>query len=106
MPNRSRQKGDREERAIVNNHKALGIKAERTLESGKRSDGSSTWDINLETPIGSLKGECKVKKSGFKMIYDWLKNDFLTIRTDGNERLYIVPERIWEKIMVALKEKK
>ncbi len=108
MPNRSREKGDREERTVVNNHRALGFKVERTLESGKRSDGTEPVDILLETPVGTLKGECKIKKTGFKMIYDWFSKgavDFLTIRADNKERLYVVPERIWEKLMVYLKER-
>lgn len=108
LPNRSKQKGDREERSIVNLHRALGFTCERTLESGKRSDGSDPWDITIETPIGELRGECKVSKSNFKMLYDWIAKgddvDFLTIRRDGEERLYVLPERLWEKFLVTLKD--
>lgn len=108
MANRSKQKGDREERDIVNKHRDLGFTIERTLESGARSDGSDPWDVNLETSIGVLKGECKLRASGFKTIYDWFDKttiDFLTVRQDRSERLYIVPENVWFKIINALQVK-
>lgn len=102
MANRSKQKGDTEERAVVNLHREQGYQAQRTLESGARGDGTiPTWDIDLiiRTMHGKtdyFKGECKIKKDGFKMIYDYLgDNDFLTIRADRKERLYVIPERMW-----------
>lgn len=99
MVNFSKNKGSKEERAIVNKHREQGFVIERTLESGKRSDGSNTWDLNLETPTGILKGECKIQANGFKQIYEWLKNDFLTIRADNKKRLYVVTEDLWFKLL-------
>lgn len=98
MPNRSRQKGDREERAIVNLHIEEGHQCYRTLESGKRPSGP-TWDVTLQTQKAILHGECKHRANGFKEIYGWLKNDFLTIRADNKERLYVVPERVWKELI-------
>ena len=103
MGKRSRIKGSTEERAVVNLHREEGVYAERTLEKGKRSDGSETWDVDIywkgkeEIP---LIGECKLRATGFKQIYDYLGEcDFLTIRSDRNPRLYVVPEKLWLKFM-------
>ena len=104
---RSRDKGSREELAIVNLHKDHGIFAERTLENGKRPNGDMAWDIDLyvygvdEAP---LIGECKVKGQGFKKIYDYLGDaDFLTIRADRKPRIYCMTEEVWLRLMMELK---
>lgn len=105
---KTHRKGGDEERSIVNLHREYGFVTERTLKSGARSDGSKTYDLDLfargkEAP--PLIGECKIRASGFKQIYDWLDdNDFLTIRVDRGERLYVVPERIWFELIVALRK--
>ena len=100
MPGKApRDKGNAEERAIVNLHRELKFPAERTLERGSRSDGSKTWDVDLYINGKDgfpIIGECKIRAKGFKNIYNWLgENDFLTIRADRKERLYVVPERVW-----------
>lgn len=101
--NKSKNKGDREERDVVNTHLEWGIFAKRTLEAGARSNSAVHWDIDLYhkgKDAAPLIGECKVRKDGFKKIYDWLhENDFLTIRADRKERLYVVPERIWKELI-------
>ena len=98
MASKSTRKGDSEERAIVNMLREKGYSIERTLQGGARSDGSKTYDLDFyaygqdETP---LIGECKLRASGFKQIYKWLDdNDFLTIRADRQERLWVLPERV------------
>lgn len=103
MPNRHREKGDREERDVVNRLRKKGFDCERTLESGKRSDGTEPHDISIYvrgregTP---LKGECKLRADGFKQVYKWLAdNDFLTIRADRKERLVVMPERVWHDFL-------
>jgi len=104
MPNRSKNKGSKEERCVVNLHKSWGFAAQRTLENGARNSGP-TWDIDLYwkgRDNAPLIGECKVRGSGYKVIYDQLgENDFLTIRADKKQRLYVVPERVWKKLMGA-----
>ena len=96
---KSKRKGSVEERAVVNLHRELGFVAERTLESGARSDGTSTWDVNLllgDKNNTSLRGECKVRANGFSTIYSMLADaDFLTIRADRKRRLYVMPEDTW-----------
>ena len=102
MPNRSKLKGDLEERNVVQFFRDLGFKAERTLESGARSDGSPTYDIDVcFTPDGpAVIGECKIRKDGFKELYKWIgENDFLTIRADRKERLFVLPERFFRELI-------
>jgi len=101
---RSRNKGSSEERAVVNLHREMGLEAERTLEKGKRPDGSKTWDVDIIQSGRVLHGECKLRGNGFKQIYDWIEGvEFLTIRADRKERLYVVPEQIWIELL-TLKE--
>lgn len=92
-------KGGNEERAVVNLHREHGISCQRTLENGARNDGTDTWDIDLyvygddEPPV---IGECKCQEKIGSYIWDWLgNNDFLTIRKNRKERLYVIPEHVW-----------
>lgn len=94
---KSKRKGDSEERSIVNLLRENGIKCQRTLESGARSDGSSTYDIDIYLDSSddtvSLIGECKLRANGFSQIYKWLAdNDFLSIRADRKRRLFVIDE--------------
>lgn len=101
MANKSKQKGDREERSVVEFFRDNGIYAQRTLEAGARSDGSNTWDIDVyfDGIEGAARiGECKMRKegSGFKQIYKWMgENDFLTIRMDRSPRLFVLSEEFF-----------
>lgn len=99
MANKSRDKGHREEREVVNNHREIGIPAQRTLESGARNDGTITYDLDVYyrgNDHAPIIGECKIRASGFKKIYQWLgDNDFLTLRADRKERLYVMKEETW-----------
>lgn len=100
---KSKTKGDSEERSIVNLHRDWGFRAERTLEKGARSDGSATWDIDIyafgehETP---LIGECKCRESIGDWVWKYLgENDFLTLRKNRKQRLYVMPENIWKRLL-------
>ena len=103
MPNKSKQKGDREERAVVKEHLEMGYFCQRTLESGARNEGD-TWDIDLHLSDGSvLSGECKMRKDGFKEIYKHKGNaDLLTIRANNKERLYVINEDLWFRLLTNL----
>ena len=107
MSSSKKQKGDREERAVVEFHRELGIDCERTLTGGARNTGA-TYDIDLDIGDG-LKGECKMRKDGFKQLYTWIDGrDFLTVRADRKERLYVIPEGLWKvflKNMLQLHKK-
>lgn len=101
---KAKGKGDRLERDVVNLHRDLDIPSERTLEKGARSDGSPTWDIDLyvkgveEAP---MIGECKNQEKIGDYIWDWLgDNDFLVMKKNRKERLYVIPERIWKEYVL------
>lgn len=96
---KSRNKGANEERSVVNLHRSIGIECKRTLESGARSDGSATFDIDIY-PHGidnaAIIGECKCRESIGDYLWDWLgENDFVTLRKNRKDRLYLIPERMW-----------
>lgn len=107
--NKAKQKGDREERDVVNTLKKWGFThSQRTLEAGARNKGAHTYDIDLiiNKDDAAMIGECKMRKDGFKQIYEWIKdNDFLTIRSNNKERLYVFPERVAEVLLKGLKNK-
>jgi|TARA_R110000824_G_scaffold44153_2_gene128624 hypothetical protein len=86
----SRDKGSREERSIVNFWREQGVPrdAVKRVPLSGASEGYKN-DIVL----CGFEGEAKVRAQGFKMIYDYLGDaDFLTIRSDQHERLYLWPE--------------
>lgn len=97
MTNKNKLRGDNLEREVVNLMRENGFRCERTLERGARSDGSKTWDVDLYVNGDSaLVGECKRRKSGFKFIYESLgENDFLVVKQDRCDRLYVLPERVF-----------
>lgn len=103
MGRMQRTKGNNEERAIVNLHKEHGIEARRTLTSGARCTGEHTYDLDVYwkgADNAALIGECKVRGNGFSQLYKWLaNNDFLTVRADRQERLYVIPERVWLQLL-------
>jgi len=103
MTNKSKAKGDNEERCVVNHFREKGFACDRTLEKGARSDGSQTWDIDLFNKgreNAPLIGECKIRKDDFKRLYEWKgENDFLTIRADRKERLYVISEDLFTQLV-------
>lgn len=90
----SRRKGQREEQAVVSLHKREGFEAKRVPLSGA-ADG-----FKGDVIVHGLTGESKLRAAGFKQIYSWLgDNDFLTLRHDNAERLYVVPESLWLRLL-------
>jgi len=106
MPSRSKEKGDREERQLVDLLRKNGFNCERTLERGKRSDGSDTWDIDLYVSQ-DLKIECKMRGgNAFTRLYNWINGrDILTLRSDRKQRLYVVTENLMLKILKGYNER-
>jgi hypothetical protein len=89
MGKASRDKGAREERALVNRWRAEGISAQRVPLSG------GTEFQKGDVQISGFIGELKVRQNGggFKSLYDWLgDNDFLTVKQSGRGRLYVLSE--------------
>lgn len=104
MGKAQRDKGARNERAVVNFWRSVGIRADRVPLSGAHG-GEYAGDVDLyafgaaEAP---LIGEVKARKDGggFKQITKWLGlNDFLVLHEDKAHRLYVVPERVMERLI-------
>lgn len=96
----SRDKGARFEREIVHIFQACGIAAERVPLSGA-ARGKFSSDVSVPLGGADYRVEVKVRKNGFKMLYDWLyevegnqqANDALVIKSDREEPLLVVPLR-------------
>lgn len=101
MAKASRDKGNRHERAIVNFWRAAGVKCNRVPLSGgaaRTSGDNYGGDIDLYAfgdDDAPLVGEAKVRAGGFSQLYKWLGvNEFLVVKQDKADRLYVVPERV------------
>lgn len=92
MGKKSRDKGARGERELVNLLIAAGYEARRVPLSG------ATWlKDDVETDLfGGCRVEVKRRASAWKQIYGWLDEgpDILAIRADHREWLLVVPLRI------------
>ena len=86
MGKSQRNKGYRGEYNLVNYLKKHGVEAIRVPLSG-----ASTFkgDIVIQN---KYRGEVKLRKDGFKMIYKWLAdNDMLFIKADRKQYLAVIP---------------
>ena len=110
-----RNKGNREERRVVNWIKSItGWSARRVPLSGAAEGFKG--DVHIESPTGHrFVIECKVRHSGFKQIYKWLglrswesrssqksrkyltTVDILTIRGDNQPGIVIMTEAVFEE---------
>jgi Holliday junction resolvase len=102
---RSRDKGNRVEREIVDRHKSLGIHAERYPLSGASRFRGSAHDVDVY-PFG--RGEapitCEVKSrkngAGFATLDKWLCDfDALFLRRNNADPLVVLPWRVWSQIL-------
>jgi hypothetical protein len=102
---RSRDKGNRIEREIIDRRKALGTRAERYALSGARrfSDKGHDVDIYLfgrdESPlVAKVKG--RKNGAGCATLEKWLDEfDALFLRRNSADPLVLVPWRIWTHIL-------
>lgn len=109
MGKMQRRKGVRAEQKLVNLFREWGLRSDRVPLSGshKRSDGSGGHDVDVwPTPylerIAPLTCELKARKSFPKWLTDYLgDNDFLALKADRQEHLFIVPERIMKELMTG-----
>lgn len=107
MGKASRDKGNRHERAIVNFWRAIGVKCNRVPLSGAsaRTSGSEYGgDIDLYAfgeENAPIIGEAKCRATGFAQLYKWLgtTNEFLIVKRDSGERLYVIPERVLTRLI-------
>ncbi len=91
MGKSQRDKGARNEVAIVNAFKDAGITAERVPLSGA-SGGSFGGDIILHTGMEPpFKLEAKLRGDGFRELYKWLDgNHGVIVRADRKEALAVL----------------
>lgn len=87
---RSRDKGNRSERLIVNTFLAAGIHSERVPLSGA-AGGSYVGDLTVAVNGQDWLAESKVRANGFRTLYDWLgSNRLLFVRSDRNPQLVVM----------------
>jgi len=87
---RSRSKGVRTERSIVNALKVSGIAAVRVPLSGAVG-GRFAGDIGLPLVGRDLCVEVKARADGFRELYSWLdRRDVLIVKADRQEPLVIL----------------
>lgn len=96
MPNRSRQKGDRFERACIHDLKELGVPAERVPLSGA-AGGSHTDDLDIVVCGERWKAECKTRARAWSDLFGWISRsdrrppDVLLIKSDRTATLVVMP---------------
>ena len=89
MPNRSRDKGSRTERAVVGLFRAAGLEAYRVPLSGSTLGFKS--DVEVRLGHQTVRLESKVRSRGFRNIYRWLAgNDGLVIKADHEQALLVI----------------
>jgi len=89
MPSRSRQKGDRQERRIVELHRKMGVCCERIPLSGAMG-GSFSGDLLVD---GELRAEVKSRANGegFRTLEKWKgENDILFLHRDRQLPLVVM----------------
>ena len=98
---RSRDKGNRAERAIVKFLQERGFAAERVPLSGS-AGGSYCGDVTVPLLGADRIAEVKCRADGFRELYAWLNGrDLLIVRADRHEPLAIVPLRLAAEIAAA-----
>jgi len=95
---KSRDKGDRAERAIVKFLQARGFAAERVPLSGA-AGGSYLGDLTVPVCHVDRVVEVKVRADGFKELYRWLVDrDILIVRADRSEPLVVLSIKLAAEI--------
>ena len=104
MPSKSRDKGYRYERKVVEWHQRDQVVCERVPLSGG-AGGSFSGDVVIsETP---LRGEVKARKDGqgFKKIEDWLgSNDILFLYRDRKDPMVVLSPSVYITLIQAYHE--
>jgi hypothetical protein len=87
---RSRDKGARGERHLVNFLQDKGFAAERVPLSGA-SGGSFKGDVSVPINGADRRLEVKVRADGFRELYGWLADNYaLVIKADRKESLVVL----------------
>src|SRR5262249_31115792 len=97
----SRQKGNRNERAIVRLLQERGFAAERVPLSGA-ARGRFGGDVSIPLLGRDLRCEVKCRANRFQRLYAWLGNsDLLVLRADRSELLVVLPLKLAAEIAIA-----
>jgi len=92
MGKSQRDKGNRNERQLVNIFRAYGIDAKRVPLSGSAEGFKGDIIANIQGQAWRI--ESKVRGNGFKRIYGWLDgNDALVVKADRQQALMVMPLR-------------
>jgi hypothetical protein len=103
---RSRNKGTRNERALVRFLQEHGFAAERVPLSGS-AGGRFVGDVSLPLLGVDRCVEVKCRANGFCALYAWLDGrDLLIVRADRREPLVVLPLRLAAEIAVAAERKR
>jgi Holliday junction resolvase len=98
---RSRNKGIRQERALVRYLQDNGFASERVPLSGS-TGGRFCGDISLPLLGVDRCVEVKCRANGFRALYAWLDGrDLLIVRADRREPLVALPLRLAAEIAVV-----
>ena len=103
---RSRDKGNRAERALVAYLQDTGFAAERVPLSGL-AGGSFVGDITVPLLGRDLTVEVEVRGRGFSQLYNWLhERDALILKRDRDEAPVVVPLKLASEIAIAAEREK
>jgi Holliday junction resolvase len=103
---KSRDKGNRAERALVRFFQDHGFAAERVPLSGA-AGGSYLGDMTLPLLGADHVVEVKARADGFRELYKWLDGrDLLIVKADRREPLVVVPLALAAKIALAAESAK
>jgi hypothetical protein len=96
---RSRDKGNRTERQLVNFLQGQGFAAERVPLSGS-AGGSFKGDVSMPIVGIDRRVEVKCRADGFRELYGWLDDNFaLVLKADRKETLVVL--RLRDGIEIA-----
>jgi Holliday junction resolvase len=96
---RSRDKGARGERHLVNFLQENGFAAERVPLSGA-SGGRFKGDVSVPINGADRRLEVKCRADGFRELYGWLDNNYgLVVKADRKETLVVL--RLRDAIEIA-----
>ena len=103
---RSRDKGNRVERAIVRALQNAGLGAERVPLSGS-AGGSYCGDLTVPVLGRDMVVEVKARADGFRELYAWLENrDVLMLKADRRPVLVVLPFDLAAEIAIAAEKGK
>ena len=103
---RSRDKGNRVERAIVRALQEHGLGAERVPLSGS-AGGSYVGDLTVPLLGVDRVVEVKCRAHGFTQLYDWLDSrDILVVKADRRQPLVVIPLDLAARVAMAAEAKK